>query len=159
MKYVGIKNCKSKQKALRYAQTHGRKVVLPVPFSASDCFRHKELLERFDQGNVRVNELRDTKYYKFNKSLNRSDTEIQRKIDGFLRLYQSIKFHGFNNKKSNIVLSNDGARLDGSHRSAIVEHLKYKEIEVIIVDWTECLTPGELKEMKTHLDEQNRIFS
>ena len=157
MKYVGIKNCKCKSRAVN--GDVGKIVEVQVScLIAPDCDRHFEVLELFDQGITDVSEMMHTSYYKFNKKNKKSRRDISKKVQRFLRLYNSIKSKGYDYNKGCIVVSADGARLDGSHRAAILEHLGHTNIRVRLIKWKQCCSKTEIAEIKEHLLEQRKLY-
>ena len=122
---------------------------------ADDCNRHFELLKRFDEGS---DDFRDTEYYQFNRGNGKSHKSVTEKIEQFRKLYKSIKKKGYRYKHGYIVLSDGGARLDGSHRSSIVEHLGYEELEVIIVRWKDVFGKKKDSSFDKHLKSQQKKY-
>ena len=88
----------------------------------------------------------------------------------FKNLYQDIKNHGYNYKKYGyIIVSKDGARVDGSHRATIIEHLKYDNIKVRRIKWEKVLktilkkaTPRDqfviLRKIRKHIKKQRKKY-
>tara|TARA_Y100000034_G_scaffold92333_1_gene111566 strand:- start:14497 stop:14931 length:435 start_codon:yes stop_codon:yes gene_type:complete len=130
-------------------------VSLPC-LTADDCSRHFELLNLFD---LKSNDFKKTEYYGFNINNGKSHDTILKKIDKFCKLYRSIKKRGFTYKKGYIVISKDGARLDGSHRASIVEHLRFKELDVIVIKWEDLFERGELKPLYRHIEKQKEKYN
>lgn len=157
MKYVGIKSSKFKAKIVRLSKKVGSIKTISLPcLTADDCSRHFELLDLFDS---KSNDFKKTEYYSFNINNGKSHDTILKKIDKFCKLYKSIKKSGFIYKKGHIVVSKDGARLDGSHRASIVEHLRFKEIDVIVVKWEDMFDKGELGSLYRHIEKQKEKYN
>ena len=160
MRYVGIKNSKSKSVAVKKAPKKGRKVTMSLPcLTADDCKRHFEILEIFDRGVRDVNKMKHTLYYRFNKRNKKNDLAIQRKLNRFHKTYKSIKENGYEYKRGYIVLSEDGARVDGSHRSSSVEHLGFKTIDVLMIDWIDYCKGSKLEHIRKHLKAQQKKYN
>ena len=158
MRYVGIKNCIEKSTLVKYAAKKGKKVKLQLPsVTASDCKRHFEILKLFDK-KADKSEFKQTEYYRFNKSNGKKPKDIFIKIDKFHKLYRSIHKNGYDYSRGYIVLSKDGARLDGSHRASIVEHLGHSEITVLIVKWEDLFKKKQLKDILQHLNNQKAKY-
>lgn len=119
--FVGVKNSfvKDRLKEGRY-----RICEVSTDDLAYDCKRHAELLELYEKNR----DLRESLYYRINRSyFKRDDGYIMRKLDGFLSLYNRIKNDAGNEL---IRVTPNKARLDGSHRAAILKFLKIKSVKV-----------------------------
>ncbi len=159
MKYVGIRNSVFKSTLVKHAPKKGRKITLKLPcVTADDCERHFEILRLIDR-DASKEEFRETFYYQFSKGNGKSDGAVLAKIVKFNKLYRSIKRYGYVYKKGYIVLSEDGARLDGSHRAAIIEHLKYEKITVLMMRWNDFFKKKKLKSVYEHLNSQKRKYN
>lgn len=157
MVYVGIRNCKEKTKMLLSSKKKGRIIDISLPGLCSNgCERHIEVLELFKKGIVDPVSMRRTALYKYQKDNGRTDKVIQKRIQLFYKTFKSISAYGYLYELGYIVVTEDGARLDGSHRSAIVESLGFKSLKVISVKWSDTLTKSETKRMTMHLSEQKR---
>lgn len=159
MKYVGIKNSNAKSKAIAYALKSGKVVSVSVEsLVAPDCERHMEVLKIFDEGKRNVKDFYDTLYYKFNSGNGKDDTTIQTKLDKFYDVYQSIKDNGYKSKLGYIIITTDGARLDGSHRSSILFHLGHEQTSVIMVDWEDMLSKPASVAVRKHVQQQRKTY-
>ena len=160
MRYVGIKNSPLKSTIAKLAPKIGKKVEIQLPaITADDCKRHFEILQLLDKGIKCVLDIQNTEYYRFNHGdLKRKDAEIWKKIQKFADLYSSIKKRGYDYDKGYIVLSTNGARIDGSHRGSIIEHLGFKSIVVLMVKWEDAFHPKELKDLYKHIQEQQTNY-
>lgn len=149
MIYVGIPQWHWKKKLLSYAKSKPNFKVIDITNLAYECERHFEILSMFDCENSNYS---TSKYYQYQVMNKKNHKDIDRKINNFRSLYASIKKEGC--KKSPIV-TEDGCRLDGSHRSAILVHLGKKEAKVNIVlyglvfDKEECqLIQNQVKDFR-----------
>ncbi len=161
MRYVGIENSPIKAKMVQMASKIGRKIEIELPcITAKDCDRHFELLTMFDDEAIsNIRDIKGSLYYEFNRvQLQRKRNYIWDRVKRFRRLYQSIKKRGYLYKYGYIVLSEDGARLDGSHRGAIVEHLGLDKITVIMVNWRSCFKKRQLRDLYRHLNQQRKKY-
>tara|TARA_Y100000310_G_C20650924_1_gene799378 strand:+ start:256 stop:732 length:477 start_codon:yes stop_codon:yes gene_type:complete len=157
MKYVGIKNSRFKSQIVKRSSDIGRVVSLKLPcLTADDCNRHFDILRLFDSEN---NDFKKTEYYMFNKNNGKSNRSILKKIEKFRKLYESIKKRGFLYGKGYIILSEDGARLDGSHRASIVEHLKMNTLDVIMVKWEDLFKSNDLNSLFDHILSQKEKYN
>ncbi|KKM05216.1 hypothetical protein LCGC14_1756390, partial [marine sediment metagenome] len=106
-----------------------------------------------------IRDIKQTLYYEFNrKFLKRSRPEIWDKVKKFRKLYNSISKKGYDYKRGYMVLSEDGVRLDGSHRGAIVEHLKYEDIIILMVRWEDCFKKKQLGKLYSHINDQKKKY-
>lgn len=157
MRYVGIQNSKFKTKMVEIAPRKGKKVKLQLPcLCADDCSRHFELLNMFDSSKRKY---KCCEYYIFHKSNGRDHKTIMKKIAKFKSLYRSIRDKGYNRKLGHIIVSDNGARLDGSHRSSIIEHLKYNEITVLMVRWEDVFSRKHLGKIYKHIKSQQKKYN
>jgi hypothetical protein len=163
MKYVGIIQSRFKTYLVKnYRKGHRVKISVPS-LIANDCNRHLELLALFDSITASFRESRGifktTQYYSFQRKNCKTKKNALRKIKKYLHLYESIKKHGYNRKMGTpIVLSTEGARLNGSHRAAILYHLNTPEVTVVLIDWSKMLNPKSLKQIRKHLKKQRRKY-
>jgi len=156
MKFVGIATSVFKKTLVSKANEVGNIVTLDLPcLTANDCSRHFELLDLFDCNKTNYE---NTEYYKFSIN-NRNQKDVIEKINNFNNLYKSIKENGYDYSKGYIIVSSDGARLDGSHRSSILEHLQYAKIDVIMVDWLKCFTKKEIRGLLSHISSQKAQYN
>lgn len=141
MKYVGVKQSKKKRLVIN---RKGKIVSISTEdLLGGDCKRHVELL--------RGNEIAYRRYY---AEQGLDEAVIDRKIEKFYGLVKEIDENGYNpDCKHPITVSENGARLDGSHRVAILNAMGVKEVQVKVVKWN--MTEDELR----HLEEQKRVYS
>lgn len=157
MKYVGIKNSDLKTRATKLASRVGKIITVQLPcLTADDCQRHFELLRMFDK---KDDDFFKSSYYKFQRKNGKKDDDIFKKIEDFKKLYKSIRKNGYEESKGYIIISEDGARLDGSHRASIVEHLGYKQINVLMVKWQDCFPKEDYSEIVAQLNDQKRLYN
>lgn len=137
MKYVGIKSCPEKRDAVSRAKRDGIKVTLRIDeLIGGDCQRHLDVL------NGSYKKYAD--YY-----CTKSGNWVKHRIAEFLRLKSQIEKNGYDYKKGHIIISTNGARLDGSHRAAILYYLGYDKIEVLQIEMK--MTP----KLEEHLRNQH----
>ena len=154
MKYVGIANSKYKKTLLKNKKS-GNIVSLTLPGLAASCTDHFEILDIFDKiGSCRYENFLNTSYVKSHINNGKSSSAVLDKIKKFYKLYSSISDIGFNYKKGYIVVTSDGVRLDGSHRSSIVEHLGMKKVDVIQMNWSDFFSGKDLQKIKRHIASQ-----
>ena len=123
MKYVGIgnswvKNILLKSKKCRLAKRKTDDL-------AYDCRRHLELLREYEESGCISNAL----YVKVNEFYsNKSRDFLSGKMEKVIDLYKKIKER--KDIKISVTVTENGIRLDGSHRVSILKFLGIKEIEV-----------------------------
>lgn len=87
-----------------------------------ECSRHFEILKMFDDNDK---DFVKSEYYQFYKDGGKNHQYIVNKVNNFYRLYLSIqKRYVLNNCP---IITDDGCRLDGSHRMSILVYLRRKE--------------------------------
>jgi len=157
VKYVGIKNSAQKSELLKRAKKVGKVTTIQLPsIAGGDCSRHRELLAMFDAGKT---DFREAEYYKYQKSNGKKHAQIIEKIERFRKTYESIRKKGYDYSQGHIVVTSNGARLDGSHRSSIVEHLGFKELDVLMVDWESVFSKSKLRDIYSHIEEQQKRYN
>jgi hypothetical protein len=149
---IGIPNYWWKKRAVKFAKNNPNLVQIINRDLCYECDRHKELLDYFDSGNTNY---KGTKYWDY-YSGKKNSSVINRKIKRYKKLYNSIKEHGYNGTGAiSIVITDDGCRLDGSHRLTILLHLKILEISVNVVSYEDIFSAKKSKEIR-RLNKQYR---
>jgi len=157
VKYVGIKNSAQKSELLRRARKVGKVTTIQLPsIAGGDCSRHRELLAMFDAGET---DFREAEYYKYQKNNGKKHAQIIEKIERFRKTYESIRKKGYDYSQGHIVVTSNGARLDGSHRSSIVEHLGFNELDVLMIDWESVFPKSKLRDVYAHIEEQQKRYN
>ena len=153
---IGIPSWKWKKKLCRYARKHPH--IVKFPISKKLCHensRHFEILHLFDDG---CTDFSDTEYYKFNIENGKSKKDIRAKIQLFKDLYQSI-CHKYKEKNPPII-TDDGCRLDGSHRLSILVHLGVKYADLNIVSYEYLFSKNKSIEIRKQVREyRKRIYN
>jgi len=161
MNYIGIQQSRYKRRLIRNWKKGKRIKISTSLLVSKDCNRHLELLSLFDDFSSLPPKakLKKTSYYKFQRKKGTRTNALQR-VKKFYRLYGSIKKHGYKRKKGGyIIVSSEGARLDGSHRVAIAYHIGIKELETVVLNWAKILSPIDLKNMRRHLEIQKKRYA
>ena len=70
----------------------------------------------------------------------------------------SLKKEGYDYKKGYIKIVRDGARIDGSHRSAILFHLNVLKVKVVVMKLEDFFTEKQISSFLNHLKKQQKIF-
>ncbi len=159
MKYVGIANSKFKEVLV---QQWKKGVITKIPTEdliSGDCSRHLEITSIFGKMKKFDRDLfYDTEYYKYQRSNGKSRRVVIAKLRNFYKLFLSIRDKGYRYNLGYIKVTTDGARLDGSHRSSILYHLKVSTIKVVILTWTDFFSVRQLRRVKRHLVHQKKLF-
>jgi len=140
VKYVGIKSCPQKRKALK---REGKiQVVAVADLVARDCSRHLYVLAGYGR-----------EYTDYQLSTGKTPVEAEKKVRSYNKLCMALATRGYQPEKYGyITVSENGARLDGSHRAAWLLCRGVKEVEVRVVPMD--MTP----ELEKHLEEQRRAY-
>jgi hypothetical protein len=143
--FVGIR--KGPEKAALLARGTGRRALLPTHALAFDCLRHAALLRAVDADADDV-DLLGTVYGKFQRAAGRSEQEARARCRRFADLYRSVRAHGFDAAEPPPAVTEDGIRLDGSHRVAIAHHLTLPELEVAVFRLEDAVAGRRLEEIR-----------
>ncbi len=124
-KYIGINNSVAKNLLLKTGRY--RLVEREVDGLAYDCKKHISLLEDYEKGQDILRSLyfRSGTFYSF-YSLRDRDATIK-KMQYFLNYYERVKK---GESVGPVIVTQNGARLDGSHRVGILKFLGVKKILV-----------------------------
>lgn len=124
---IGIPKWWWKLKARKYAIKHPNIVVSSLGKDlCHECSRHFELLDIFDQG---VGDYIETEYFEYQRGTGKKARIIAQNIDRFKKMYFSIKDNSYSGGNYPII-TEDGCRIDGSHRLAILVHLKIEKTSI-----------------------------
>lgn len=131
--YFGVTNSPVKSRLV--AHNKFRIIKVKVDTLSYDCIRHIDVLNRYERGE----DLFQGVYVEYNLYYSsavaplrpppKTIVDIRLEIEGFIHLYETIKRNGYLQDQYITVTSNR-ARLDGSHRMAILKVLGVPEIEV-----------------------------
>ena len=151
---IGIPSWKWKQELLRYAQKHPHIIKMSPKLLCHECSRHFEILRMFDSVNT---DYKNTEYYKFAINNNRKEKSILKRIGKFRNLYDSIKNGGCNVPP---IITDDGCRLDGSHRSSIIIHIGTARTRVNMVRYEQLFNNDKsAKIRKQVLEYRKRVYN
>lgn len=143
---IGIPNCSWKKKAVKFARRNPYIVKLEVEDLCYECERHRELLRMFDNGLTCYD---NSKYfdYSINKSGKTKEVALK-KIKKFQKLYLSIKEGVYECPKDRLpIVTEDGCRLDGSHKLTILDHIGCKKTDVNIFVYNRVFSKKERKKI------------
>ena len=144
---IGIPNWWWKKQTRQYAEKYPVIEYLDIYNFCFECSRHFSILLKFDDNN---NKYIDTEYYGYKKHQGNSHKDILKFIKDFRSLYILIKNDGC--KKPPIV-TDDGCRLDGSHRLVILIHLKIKKAKINIVSYENIFSLYISKQIRQQVKE------
>jgi len=141
---VEIPEWKWKKKLLRHArefQRIGRFALKPT--MCYECSRYFEILEMFDDGNK---DFMNSEYYQFYIQRGKEHQYIVDKVNGFYGLYESVKKEY--KEKNPPIITDDGCRLDGSHRMSVLIHLGFKWINLNIARYKDIFKEKKIKKIR-----------
>jgi len=127
---IGVKNSKVKK---WLADQPPIQIIQISPETASyDCIRHIDFLKywKYDRDNFRK-----SIYWRYMVRAKGSDIAADEKCLYFGSLFDAICNNGWNGSEHPIAITDDGVRLDGSHRSAIAKVLGIQGIHARIYSW------------------------
>ena len=142
---IGIPSWPWKKKMLKYALSHPRIIEIPTKEKLCfECSRHFELLTKFDNNS---SDYKNSEYWEFcsNNKKKRKGKDIVKKINRFFELYNITKERGYVDPP---VITEDGCRLDGSHRMAMAIHLNFESIKVNLAKYGDLFSSKESKSIK-----------
>ncbi|NQT06411.1 MAG: hypothetical protein HQ575_02620 [Candidatus Omnitrophica bacterium] len=123
MSYIGIRN--SRIKSFLLGTKKYRVVKKGTESLAYDCKNHIEVLKRHDKSAG----FSDLPYVEQKKFYGNIDQDfLSKRIERFVDLYEKIR--AGKDDKEPIIVTTNGARLDGSHRASILKFLGIREVEV-----------------------------
>lgn len=133
MKYFGVSNSYIKARAT-CSKTYEYREVSSESL-AFDCMRHMDLISRYEEGK----DLKKSFYFVFSKFFSGRDKRtINEKIKNYISFYEKIKRGGYRDDIQgfkDLVITDNGIRLDGSHRAAIACFLGIKSLRVKYIKW------------------------
>jgi|TARA_Y100000310_G_scaffold338422_1_gene428043 hypothetical protein len=139
---IGIPNWFWKKNLIKYAEKHPNIQEVEIVDFCHECSRHFQLLKMFDE---KVKDFRDSEYYKYQRKHKRVHDNIEKRIFKFGRLYNSIKKHGC---KEPSIVTDDGCRLNGSHRLAVLVHIGTQKASINVVRYEDVYGSKESKRIR-----------
>jgi hypothetical protein len=143
---VGIPSWSWKKKLCLYAINHPN--LHNINVSEDLCYetsRHFELLRMFDEKN---NNYIVTEYYKYQKRNGKKDKSILDMIKRFYKLYKSVKSRGCLHAP---IVTDDGCRLDGSHRLSILIHVRAKTVILNVISYEDIFSVKKSRKIREHV--------
>ena len=143
---IGIPNYPWKKKAVKYARNNPNIVKLEIKNLCYECNRHRELLKMFDDN---LENYENSSYFKYSIEKSKKTKYVTlKKIEKYKKLYFSIKSGNYDFSDSSLpIITEDGCRLDGSHKLSILEHIGCKEVDVNIVVYQKIFSKKECKKI------------
>lgn len=127
---IGVKNSRVKKWLAEQTPIH---IIQIAPEAAGyDCVRHIDFLKywKYDKENIRK-----SIYWQYTARTKGNKSEADAKCEYFGGLFDSVCANGWNGAKYPIAITNDGIRLDGSHRSAMATVLGITSIHAAVYSW------------------------
>jgi len=143
---IGIPAWDWKKSLLNHAQKKPRWHGMIITDYCHECSRHFELLKLFDKKTK--GEWKNSQYYKYQKEQGKKKKGILQKIQAFEKLYKSVASKGC---KEPPVVTDDGCRLNGSHRLAILIHLSETYATVNIAVYEDIFDDKKAKEIRRNV--------
>jgi hypothetical protein len=135
VEFVGVRN--SAEKARLLARGTSRRERVLVRDLAYDCLRHLDFLERLDGPDDPSGSL----YWRYLVWTGHTPASADERCARFAGLTRQIESEGLDSRLEPIAVTDDGIRLNGSHRAAIARHLGVDEVEVDVYSWNGAV-PG-----------------
>jgi hypothetical protein len=143
---IGIPKWKWKKQLVGYAKENPNICNIDIVDSCYECSRHKELLKMVDIS-ADISSIVKSDYYIYQKTKNKHKN-IMKKIEYFKSLYNSILEKGC---LSIPIITDDGCRLDGSHRLSILLHLGVKRFDVNVAVYEKCFSNQKSKKIRSRI--------
>lgn len=155
---IGIPNCFWKKKVVKYARNNPHIIELEGTSLCYDCDRHRELLKMFDEGDT---DYKNSRYFHYSiKNSGKTEEVTLKKIVKFKKMYLSMKKGVYECPKDRIpIITEDGCRLDGSHKLTILEHIGCKKVDVNIVIYGQIFPKSEVKKiLKDNIKYRKKVY-
>ncbi len=146
--FVGIRNSPEKSQLLQsknFQIAEARTAGLTF-----DCERHIDFLDAIEQCKA----FSETLYWRYHALLGRQEEWIKTHCDRFANLYRSIHSQGFDFGKGYIAVTDDGIRLNGSHRASIAFHMELEFLPVAVYSWKTKFASDEIAHIADEVKEK-----
>ena len=150
---IGIPSSPWQKKSWKFAKKHPNFVKVNVKDFCYECSRHRELLSLIDEG---CKDFTHSEYWRYYKGKKSPETVLF-KIAKYKETYRSIRENGYiaaGKGNSSIIVTDDGCRLDGSHRTAVLLHLNILEVKINLFIYERLFSAEEAKRLR----KQNKIY-
>ena len=148
---IGIPNWPWKKKVIECVKKNPNIYELEIRDFCFECSRHMELLNLFDKENSI--DFCNTEYYKYQRRQKRRPEQVIDKIEGFRRLYRDI---GKNGCRVAPIVTDDGCRLNGSHRLSILIYMGIKAASINVGVCEAILGDKEAKKIRQSVSEYRK---
>lgn len=150
---IGIPNWWWKKKLTQFLHDNNKNVIVQNDVIVEnkdlcyECSRHLSLLKTFDDDSK---EYEITEYFQYQIFRGKKKKGVFKKIEAFKILYDDF----LKNKKfdSNPIITDDGCRLDGSHRLAILQHVGLDFVEVSLAKYEWLFNINESKQIRKQVE-------
>ena len=149
--FIGVRNYPQKAQLLK--QPFSSLVEIATEALVYDCERHLDFLAALEDGRDPSESL----YWKYHALLGRSADGIAERCHRFTDLYRTIGIRGFDTTQGYIAVTDDGIRLNGSHRAAIAHHLGLGTLPVAIYRWETTFQLGEVQHIREEAEEKRAL--
>jgi hypothetical protein len=140
VRFVGIRNSPEKQRVLAAGTpSRGRFGSDELAF---DCVRHLDFLRRAVGSDTPV---RETLYWRYLIRSGHTPASADRRCRQFEAHATSIARKGFGAGFLPVAVTDDGLRLDGSHRAATAHWLGLEEVDVQVYRWSEVVSRWRIR--------------
>ena len=156
---IGIPNYPWKKRAINFVRNNPNIIKVKVKDLCYECDRHRDLLKMFDNG---LTDYDSSEYFDYSIKKSGKTKEVAlKKINKFRKLYFSMKEGVYECSKNRLpIITEDGCRLDGSHKLSILEHIGCKEADVNIFLYDKVFSKKEIKKiMAENLKFRKEIYS
>ena len=139
---IGIPNSSWKKKAVKFAKNNTNIVTIEVKDLCYQCSRHKDLIKMFDK---RDTDYENSSYFKHSKKITKVTIS---KINAYKDMYFRIKNGDYDCPDDKLpIITEDGCRLDGSHRLSILEHIGETKTEVNFLYYNSLFSKKERRKI------------
>lgn len=151
LRFVGVRRYPESARLL--AEGSPRRATVASVDLAYDCVRHRDFLSRV-MADESAEAMRETLYWRYLVSTGRTADAADARCRGFAELLESIRTDGFDaSRGESIAVTDDGIRLNGSHRAAIAQALALGAVEVALYSWRAVFSTRRIR----HILEEARV--
>jgi hypothetical protein len=147
LQYVGVRNSAEKARLLERGKPH-RETVASAAL-AFDCVRHLDFLHRLSEGGS----ARESLYWRYLVTVGHTPESADERCARYAALAEAIEREGFDPDRDPIAVSDDGVRLNGSHRAAIARHIGVADVGVDVYAWRGAVPSWRAR----HVREEARV--
>ena len=146
MRFVGIRNGPEKVRLLRDGKS--RLTQVPARDVTYDCLRHLQFLEWVEKSEC-LHDFSETLYWKYLIYTGRTAEVVSSRCQRFLELYHRIRSRVEIEKQFICAsVTEDGIRLDGSHRASILCFLGVLNVWVRVYRWEDMFLDCQVRVLR-----------